>query len=102
MNPKIDIFIQKENFQWNCRSALIPLKEMLIPREFLIHRSFIFVPINERKVKWVDDKTDIPKCPVFVFVDLKMEHFAVRLLEEFRYQLNHEQVFAFLFFTRSF
>lgn len=72
------------------------LKEMLIPREFLIHRSFIFVPVNERKVKWVDDKSDIPKCPVFVFVDLKMEHFAVRLLEEFRYQLNQEQVIAVL------
>ncbi|XP_062009053.1 uncharacterized protein LOC133725707 isoform X1 [Rosa rugosa] len=72
------------------------LKEMLIPHEFLIHRSYIFVPVNERNIKWIADKTDIPKCPVFVFVDLKMEFFAVRLLEEFRYQLNQDQVIAVL------
>ncbi|XP_040370306.1 uncharacterized protein LOC112190943 [Rosa chinensis] len=72
------------------------LKEMLIPHEFLIHRSYIFVPVNERNIKWIADKTDIPKCPVFVFVDLKMEFFAVRLLEEFRYQLNQDPVVAVL------
>ncbi|PRQ52109.1 putative diacylglycerol kinase (ATP) [Rosa chinensis] len=69
---------------------------MLIPHEFLIHRSYIFVPVNERNIKWIADKTDIPKCPVFVFVDLKMEFFAVRLLEEFRYQLNQDPVVAVL------
>ncbi|KAK9924121.1 hypothetical protein M0R45_032508 [Rubus argutus] len=40
------------------------LKEMLIPREFLIHRSFIFVPLNQEQVIAVLDESFVNRQKV--------------------------------------
>ncbi|XP_050381154.1 diacylglycerol kinase 1-like isoform X2 [Argentina anserina] len=74
---------------------------MLIPREFLIDCSWEHVPINERNFVWAHQK-DIPKCPVFVFVDFRSDLIGA-LAEDFRNQLNRVQVLSVLhesFFTR--
>ncbi|XP_062009050.1 uncharacterized protein LOC133725705 isoform X2 [Rosa rugosa] len=81
------------------RSAL---KKMLIPREFLIDCSWEYVPINERNFDWAHDKMDMPKCPVFVFIDFQSDLIGA-LAEDFRYQLNRVQVLSVLhesFITR--
>ncbi|XP_024179593.2 uncharacterized protein LOC112185567 isoform X1 [Rosa chinensis] len=74
------------------RSAL---KKMLIPHEIRIQCSWVTVATKDKKAKWIQDKTEVPKCPIFVFIDLRSDQVG-DLAEDLRYLLNREQVIAVL------